>query len=48
MKISELEDFLKEAKEKLGDVKVYAVDNKNNIFEIKTIHCENDHIELTK
>lgn len=50
MKISELEEMLKFAKERLGDVEVYGWDSdKKNIktFPIKGVNCEGDHIELT-
>jgi hypothetical protein len=50
MKISKLEEMLKAAKERLGDVEVYAWDDsktKNKPFAITTLNAEGDHIELT-
>lgn len=50
MKISELEECLMFAKERLGDVEVFVWDSDNgniNIKPITSINCEGDHIELT-
>lgn len=50
LKISELEEMLKSAKERLGDVEVYGWDSsvrKSKEFAITGVNCEGDHIELT-
>jgi len=50
IKISELEEMLKSAKERLGDVEVYAWDSSIRglkEFPITGLNCEGDHIELT-
>lgn len=50
MKISELEEMLKNAREILGDVEVFLWDSDgNNINEkpISSVNYERDHIELT-
>lgn len=50
LKISELEEMLRDSKERLGDVEVFGWDSgENNIktFGITGINNEGDHIELT-
>lgn len=50
IKISELEEMIKSAKEKLGDVQVYGWDSSHGnkkIFPITGVNYEGDHVELT-
>lgn len=50
IKISELEQMLKNAREKLGDVEVYGWDSsKGNTktFPITSVNSQGDHIELS-
>jgi len=50
MKISELEEMLASAKERLRDVEAFGWNSdKGNIitFPITGVNCEGDHIELT-